>query len=147
MSNWAEEQAAFMVACGQSVGQMDYEQARLYADLVEEEAHETMLAADGLYGPFPGEPEWAGEPDKESLIQSVAELADGAIDTIYVCLGLLHSIGIDPQKAWDEVQRSNLAKVDPETGKVRKRDDGKVLKGPDWVPPDMARVVRESWGL
>lgn len=139
MSNWAEEQAAFMRACGQTVGEVNNSQTALYADLVREEASETLRA-------------WHRYDFGLDLVGAVphglaAELADGAIDTIYVCLGLLHSMGIDPQAAWAEVQRSNMAKIDPATGEVRKRADGKTLKPDGWIPPDMERVVRESWGL
>jgi predicted HAD superfamily Cof-like phosphohydrolase len=42
------------------------------------------------------------------------------------------------EAAWNEVMRTNFAKIDPETGKVRKREDGKVLKPEGWTPPDLA---------
>lgn len=151
MSDWATDQAGFMESCGQSVGEMNYKQAELYGYLVEEEAAETATALDRLRRMYPDWPDWWdelvwGEPDAEA-IRLVAEAADGAIDTIYVCLGLLHSLGIDPQAAWDEVHRSNMAKIDPNTGKAIKREDGKVIKPEGWAPPDMVRVVRESWWL
>lgn len=151
MSNWAEDQAAFMRACGQSVGKPSYEQSMLYTDLVSEEARETYDAALMVEGSFfPDCPDWDELPDEEKAraVNFAAELADGAIDTICVCLGLLHSMGVDPQRAWDEVHRvGNMSKIDPATGTVLKREDGKVQKPEGWTPPDMERVVRESWGL
>lgn len=141
MSNWAQDQAAFMRASGQAVGSFSLSQVALYAKLVAEEAAETARA----WHRFDFATEFSGAQEN---LDCAAELADGAIDTIYVCLGLLHSMGIDPQKAWDEVHKvGNMSKIDPETGTVIKRADGKVQKPEGWTPPDMERVVRESWGL
>jgi predicted HAD superfamily Cof-like phosphohydrolase len=50
--------------------------------------------------------------------------------------------GFDVQGAWDEVARSNLSKIDPVTGKVIKRNDGKVLKPEGWTPPDLKPFVK-----
>lgn len=148
---WAEQQAEFMRAAGQTVGEPNPDQSMLYADLVEEEAAEVELAAMLVEGmEFPNNAGvWADYTyaDRDDTVAAVAELVDGAVDTIVVCLGLLHSLGIDPGKAWAEVHRSNMAKIDPATGKVLKREDGKVQKPAGWTPPDMERVVRESWGL
>jgi hypothetical protein len=45
--------------------------------------------------------------------------------------------------AWDEVVRTNMAKVDPLTGKVRRREtDGKILKPEGWLPPDMSKYIK-----
>jgi predicted HAD superfamily Cof-like phosphohydrolase len=44
---------------------------------------------------------------------------------------------------WKEVIRSNMAKVDPETGFVKKRADGKILKPEGWTPPDLASLIEE----
>jgi hypothetical protein len=46
-------------------------------------------------------------------------------------------------EAWDEVLRSNRAKIDPLTGAVRKREDGKILKPAGWTAPDIARVIAD----
>jgi predicted HAD superfamily Cof-like phosphohydrolase len=49
--------------------------------------------------------------------------------------------GYDVDGAWAEVARSNLAKIDPTTGKVIKRPDGKVLKPEGWTPPSLESFV------
>ena len=60
---------------------------------------------------------------------------------IYIAVGTALELGIPLEPVWDEVHRSNMAKVDPETGKVRKREDGKVLKPEGWVRPDIAGAI------
>jgi predicted HAD superfamily Cof-like phosphohydrolase len=50
-------------------------------------------------------------------------------------------MGSDAEGAWKEVMSTNFAKIDRETGKVRKREDGKVLKPVGWVPPDLKPFV------
>lgn len=69
------------------------------------------------------------------------EAADAMADLIYVIVGTALEFGVPLDRVWDEVQRSNMAKVDPATGKVRKREDGKVLKPEGWQPPDIFRVL------
>ena len=63
-----------------------------------------------------------------------AEL-DALIDILVVTIGAIHSAGFDAEGAWKEVMSTNFAKIDRETGKVRKREDGKVLKPVGWHPP------------
>jgi predicted HAD superfamily Cof-like phosphohydrolase len=50
-------------------------------------------------------------------------------------------MGADAEGAWKEVIATNFAKIDLETGKVRKREDGKVLKPIGWTPPDLKPFV------
>jgi predicted HAD superfamily Cof-like phosphohydrolase len=57
------------------------------------------------------------------------------IDILVVTIGAIHSAGFDAEGAWKEVMSTNFAKIDRETGKVRKREDGKVLKPTGWHPP------------
>jgi predicted HAD superfamily Cof-like phosphohydrolase len=52
--------------------------------------------------------------------------------------------GFDVEGAWAEVARSNLAKIDPVTGKVNKRSDGKVLKPEGWTPPKLGDYVSKA---
>ncbi|KRA97753.1 hypothetical protein ASD83_11705 [Devosia sp. Root685] len=65
------------------------------------------------------------------------KIADGLADVIYVAIGTALEFGIPLERVWAEVHRSNMAKVDPVTGKVVKRSDGKVLKPEGWTPPDV----------
>lgn len=69
---------------------------------------------------------------------------DGGIDAIVVILGTLVAYGLPAAKGWEEVLRSNLAKIDPTTGKVIKRPDGKVLKPEGWTAPDLGRIIQEA---
>lgn len=69
------------------------------------------------------------------------EIADGMADLIYVTVGAALEFGIPLDRVWAVVQQANMAKVDPTTGKVRKRDDGKVLKPEGWQPPDIAAAI------
>jgi predicted HAD superfamily Cof-like phosphohydrolase len=70
------------------------------------------------------------------------EQLDALIDILVVTIGALHSGGFDVEGAWNEVMRTNFAKIDPTTGKVRKREDGKVLKPEGWTPPNLVPFVK-----
>jgi len=63
-------------------------------------------------------------------------IADGAIDLIYVILGMLHTYGIDPAPVWEEVQKTNMRK---EGG--AKSPNGKLLKPPGWRPPNIREAL------
>lgn len=66
-------------------------------------------------------------------------IADGIVDLIYVTVGAAHEFGLPLDELWDEVHRSNMAKVG---GPIR--EDGKVLKPAGWRPPDVAGVVARA---
>jgi predicted HAD superfamily Cof-like phosphohydrolase len=51
-------------------------------------------------------------------------------------------MGADGESAWKEVMSTNFAKIDRVTGKVRRREDGKVLKPSGWVPPDLKPFIK-----
>jgi predicted HAD superfamily Cof-like phosphohydrolase len=70
------------------------------------------------------------------------EQLDALLDFIVVTIGAIHSGGFDGEGGWREVIGTNLAKIDKETGKVRKREDGKVLKPLGWVPPELGQFVK-----
>jgi NTP pyrophosphatase (non-canonical NTP hydrolase) len=67
---------------------------------------------------------------------------DACMDMIWVILGYCYMRGWDVEGAWNEVARSNLAKINPETGKVIKREDGKVLKPEGWTPPELKQFLK-----
>lgn len=71
----------------------------------------------------------------------VVEVADALADIIYVAVGTALEYGIPLDKVWDEVQRTNMAKIDPTNGKVRRREDGKILKPKGWTAPDIKRAL------
>ena len=74
-------------------------------------------------------------------VDRVEEL-DACMDLIWVTLGYCYMNGWDVQGAWNEVARSNLSKINPETGKVIKRADGKVLKPDGWTPPSLEQFTK-----
>jgi predicted HAD superfamily Cof-like phosphohydrolase len=83
------------------------------------------------------------EEEHNELKQALAdnndlEALDALIDILVVTIGAVHSMGADGEGAWKEVMRTNFAKIDRETGKVRKREDGKVLKPLGWESPNLA---------
>lgn len=74
-----------------------------------------------------------------SLERDIVEIADALADIIYIACGTALVYGINLEAVFEEVHRSNLSKS--ENGVVLRRDDGKVLKGPNWSPPDITRVL------
>ena len=71
------------------------------------------------------------------------ETLDACMDMIWVILGFCHMKGYDVTGAWNEVLATNMAKVDPVTGKVRRREDGKILKPEGWKEPNMAQFIKK----
>ena len=122
MTNPFRDQEKFMRACDQSVDTLNPEQYKLYLDLMEEEWKELKAAL---------------------LMENRVEQLDALLDFIVVTVGAIHSGGFDGEGGWKEVMRTNLAKIDKDTGKVRKREDGKVLKPLGWVPPDLTSFVKK----
>jgi len=116
MTNPFRDQEKFMRACDQTVGTLNQDQYKLYLDLMEEEWRELKT---GL------------------LMENREEQLDALLDFVVVTIGAIHSAGFDGEGGWKEVMATNFAKIDRETGKVRKREDGKVLKPTGWVPPDL----------
>ena len=111
MTNPFRDQEKFMRACDQTVEGFNQDQFNMYKSLIEEEFRELQEAHDM-------------EAELEALI-----------DILVVTIGAIHSAGFDAEGAWREVMSTNFAKIDRETGKVRKREDGKVLKPTGWYPP------------
>ena len=72
------------------------------------------------------------------------EQLDACMDMIWVILGYCHMKQYDIAGAWDEVVKTNMAKVDPHTGKVSRREDGKILKPEGWKPPDMSKFIKKD---
>lgn len=69
------------------------------------------------------------------------EQLDALVDILVVTMGAIRAGGFDGEGAWKEVMRTNFAKIDPETGKVRKREDGKVLKPEGWTAPQLEKFI------
>jgi predicted HAD superfamily Cof-like phosphohydrolase len=112
------DQAVFMRACDQTVGKLNPDQYQMYCNLIREEFDELCAST-------------TAEDDLDALI-----------DILVVTVGAIHSLGADGQGAWNEVMQTNFAKIDKITGKVRKREDGKVLKPEGWQPPNLKKFLR-----
>lgn len=117
----------FMQACSQQTYDKptecwDSQGVQIYKTLVEEEFKEVMEAIEN---------------------KDIKNLTQELVDLIVVSLGLAHSMGLPMQAMWDEVARANASKVDPTTGKVTRREDGKILKGPSFIPVDVNKVFAD----
>ncbi len=120
MTNPFRDQEKFMKACDQSVAEYNEEQYTLYCNLIREEFQELLDSNTA----------------KDDL--------DALIDILVVTIGAIHSLGADAEGAWKEVMRTNFAKIDKDTGKVRKREDGKVLKPQGWTPPELEQYLSKT---
>ena len=113
------DQEKFMRACDQTTGELNLEQYQMYCNLIREEFEELVAS------------------------QTAVDDLDALIDILVVTIGAIHSLGADAEGAWKEVMRTNFAKIDKTTGKVRKREDGKVLKPQGWTPPDLKPYIKQ----
>lgn len=123
MTNPFNDQARFMRASGQTVGENNPQQFALYRDLIAEEHRELTDAV------------WQNNP---------VEQLDALVDILVVTIGAIHSPGADAEGAWNEVMRTNMAKIDPATGFVRRRADGKILKPEGWQPPNLKAHLKRD---
>jgi predicted HAD superfamily Cof-like phosphohydrolase len=79
---------------------------------------------------------------KEALKdKDILEVADALTDILYVTYGAGHAFGIDLDKCFEEVQQSNMSKLD-EKGKPIYNESGKVMKGPSYFKPDLTKFVK-----
>lgn len=122
MPNIFKDQKKFMLACDQSVGDRNDSQFALYTKLINEEV---------------------GELETAIANNDRVEILDALIDILVVTAGAAHSLGVDAEGAWKEVMRSNFSKIS-EDGKVRKREDGKVLKPISYSPPNLEPFVKKA---
>ena len=72
--------------------------------------------------------------------KDLLEVADALTDILYVTYGAGHAFGINLDKCFDEVQNSNMSKLD-ENGKPIYNENGKVMKGPNYFKPDLSKFV------
>jgi len=117
MTNPFKDIETFGTACDQPASEANY---KMYLSLIDEEVGELVEAI--------------ATNDK-------VEQLDALIDILVVTMGAVRAAGWDGEAAWKEVMDTNFAKIDPDTGKVRKREDGKVLKPEGWKAPDLARFI------
>ena len=74
--------------------------------------------------------------------KDLLEVADALTDILYVTYGAGHAFGIDLDKCFEEVQNSNMSKLD-ENGKPIYNKDGKVMKGPKYFKPDLNKLINQ----
>ena len=117
VTNPFRDQEKFMRACEQTVGEFNEQQYQLYCNLISEEFNELIAST------------------------TKTDDLDALIDILVVTVGAIHSLGVDAEGAWKEVMSTNFAKIDKQTGRVRKREDGKVLKPAGWTPPNLEPFV------
>lgn len=123
MTNPFRDQEKFMRACDQTVDNFNFKQFALYGALINEEVTELKEAVNN---------------------NDQVETLDALIDILVVTIGAIHSLGADAEGAWKEVMSTNFAKIDSESGKVRKREDGKVLKPLGWKGPELAQFLNKE---
>ena len=117
MTNPFKDIDTFHTACDQAPCIENY---AMYLDLITEEYEEL----------------------KEAVIANDrVEQLDALVDILVVTMGAIRAGGFDGEGAWKEVMDTNFAKIDPTTGKVRKREDGKVLKPEGWKAPELAQFI------
>lgn len=121
MTNPFEDSKHFMKAVGQTTNSWNETQFKLYLNLIDEEHNKELKEA-------------VENNDK-------VEILDALVDILVVTIGAINSIGADAEGAWNEVMRTNFAKIDPATGLVRRREDGKVLKPSNWSPPQLDKFI------
>jgi len=113
----------FMESFGQEVHDgptlRDSQTQQLRYDLIDEELEELKMAFDN---------------------DDIIEVADALTDLLYVVYGAGHAFGIDLDECFLEVHESNMSKLG-EDGRPIYREDGKVLKGSDYFPPNLKEIL------
>ena len=117
MTNPFKDIDTFHTACDQEPSEANYE---MYLDLIDEEYIELQKALR-----------------KHNTVEQL----DALVDILVVTMGAIRAGGFDGEGAWKEVMDTNFAKINPETGKVIKREDGKVLKPEGWKAPELAKFI------
>ena len=92
---------------------------KLRLDLIREELHELTEAMNN---------------------KDLLEVADALTDILYVTYGAGHAFGINLDKCFEEVQNSNMSKLD-DNGKPIYNEHGKVMKGPNYFKPDLTKFI------
>ncbi|MBV7363625.1 GNAT family N-acetyltransferase [Actinomycetaceae bacterium TAE3-ERU4] len=109
-------------------------------DLILEEVHELVGAVLGTQSRQIMEEAWRKAKEKDSSERNLVECADALADIIYVVYGMALETGISLPAVLSQVQASNMSKLDAD-GSVIKREDGKVLKGPNFFRPQVAKIL------
>ena len=125
MSNF-EKVGKFMKTFGQEVknkaGFPNKKILDLRLDLIREELEELKVALNN---------------------KDIKEVADALTDILYVTYGAGHAFGIDLDKCFDEVQNSNMSKLD-DNGEPIYNEFGKVMKGPKYFKPNLKSILNND---
>ena len=125
MSKVFTDVTVFLKAVGQETPAVPQQtvsnQAELYKKLIKEEVEEFWEA--------------------EALSDDVEQI-DACFDMMWVIVGYMKSRGWDCEAIWDEGAKSNLSKIDRASGKVIRREDGKILKPEGWKPPNFTKFAK-----
>lgn len=125
----SKAQLKFMRACGQTTTIVNHRQIDLYQELIREEIVKEL---------FPALENWKEDPlNKEKIIP----VLDAIGDSLVVVEGLAYSFGTDPAQIKAEVDQSNLSKIPQDGESILRREDGKILKPPHFVPPNLAYIA------
>lgn len=119
---------------------VNYERVHMRMSLIGEEFAELMGAVYGPAARAHMEEAFHAAQRMDESTRDVVESADALADLVYVIYGMALESGIDLDKVLAEVQASNLSKLMPD-GTVLLREDGKILKGPHFFPPNVARAL------
>ena len=126
MSSHQQQAVDFRLAMGQTLNLFSRDVVKFQRTLISEEFQELIealyLASDDLR-------------NKRAREEALKELAD----LVYVCYQLAAAVGWDLDEALDRVQASNMSKL--VDGKPIRREDGKILKGPNYQPPTLIDLV------
>ena len=117
MTNVFKDVDLFQTACDQTPSIDNY---AMYLDLISEET---------------------GELKDAIIAGDQVEQLDALVDILVVTIGAIRAAGWDGEAAWNEVMKTNFAKINADTGKVIKRADGKVLKPEGWKAPELAQFI------
>lgn len=141
---------------------IDPKRLELRAKLILEEALETIFAMGLIIDDI----DLLTFKPRKNYAMNLAEIADGLTDLKYVTFGADIELGLDAEKCFDEVHRSNMSKAwkgdsvveciskgNPDrlsfrriaTGRsIAKRPDGKIIKGPDYEKADLSSVISKQ---
>lgn len=139
MNTQLDQVRNFMIAGGQStrsepISQLDRREALLRLDLIAEELDELREALN--------DPSTQYFQNLTVKVDKIAAL-DALTDILYVVFGTYHTLGLAhlAEAAFNEVQTSNMSKVDPATGLcIRDANTGKILKPANYVSPNLAKL-------
>lgn len=145
----------FMIACDQEVSDNIYEKnseinTRLYLRLILEEVSELLISISpedqhySIKSAFDLLLPMCDNGNRQLTVLEKINIADDLADINYVVHGLSNAIGINLEVVKDEVQRSNMSKLDPMTGKALRDENNKVIKGPNYFKPQIYKVLEHE---